>query len=241
MLTRRDGKINERETALIDKMVEELEIAKGVYAEIYDLFCHIKNKDWEETRSFFNFSHNNVEYFRHVLDYYEVSLEDVLERKAEAFHKRLGFEWMEAKYFGEEDEQQVKKARSDVFGHLSQIALSTKLAVSMIENVRDESQQLRIGTFITSNPVTHFQFVEFLQFAMDSKEIVVRNGKVFDRTDFLLMDLTIAKINYDPEDKFFSCSDELLKTSITGFTPIGARGVCTFGQMHDRLWPGLWL
>ncbi|WP_025524010.1 tellurite resistance TerB family protein [Vibrio parahaemolyticus] len=80
MMTRRDDSVDEREKAVVDKIAEQLEVLKGTYQDIFDLFCHIKNKDWEESALYFSSHLLNADHFKHLLDYFEVDLDDLLER-----------------------------------------------------------------------------------------------------------------------------------------------------------------
>lgn len=77
MMTRRDDSVDEREKAVVDKIAEQLEVLKGTYQDIYDLFCHIKNKDWEESALYFSSHLLNPEHFNHLLAYYEVDLNEL--------------------------------------------------------------------------------------------------------------------------------------------------------------------
>ncbi|MDW1627196.1 TerB family tellurite resistance protein [Vibrio sp. Y176] len=89
VMTRRDENVDERENAVVDKIAEQLEVLKGTYQDIFDLFCHIKNKDWEESSLYFSSHLLNPEYFRHLLDYYEVDFEGLLERTKNIRNKRV--------------------------------------------------------------------------------------------------------------------------------------------------------
>ncbi|ELX4139876.1 TerB family tellurite resistance protein [Vibrio vulnificus] len=89
MMTRRDDSIDEKEKAVVDKIAEQLEVLKGTYQDIYDLFCHIKNKDWEESSLYFSSHLLNSEYFKHLLDYYEVEHKSLLTSTAELRKDRL--------------------------------------------------------------------------------------------------------------------------------------------------------
>ena len=214
MLSRRDNTADEREAALINKLCEELEIPKGVYAEIYELFCHIINRDWDEAKSLFGLSPIYKEYFKHLLDYHEVSLEEVVENKTDALHKEMGFEWKEVKYRGNSLVETMRCSWYKPF------TWGTGLQ-------NKESSGSKDWKFLIAGPVTYSQFVRFLQFAVDSRDIRVQKDMVFSKKgylkpDELLMDLNKAKIDYDPENKSFSCNDALKDKPITGFTPIGA-------------------
>ncbi|EGR1976317.1 TerB family tellurite resistance protein [Vibrio parahaemolyticus O3:K56] len=89
MMTRRDDNVDEREKAVVDKIAEQLEVLKGTYQDIFDLFCHIKNKDWEESALYFSSHLLNPEHFRHLLDYYEIDFEDLLGRTKNIRNKRV--------------------------------------------------------------------------------------------------------------------------------------------------------
>ncbi|WP_105201531.1 tellurite resistance TerB family protein [Pseudoalteromonas sp. T1lg10] len=54
MMTRRDDSVDEREKSVVDKIAEQLEVLKGTYQDIFELFCHLKNKDWDESSVFFS-------------------------------------------------------------------------------------------------------------------------------------------------------------------------------------------
>ncbi|WP_155522528.1 TerB family tellurite resistance protein, partial [Salinivibrio sp. HTSP] len=71
MMTRRDDNIDEKEKAVVDKIAEQLEVLKGIYQDIFDFFCHIKNKDWEESSLYFSSHLLNSEYFKHLLHYFD--------------------------------------------------------------------------------------------------------------------------------------------------------------------------
>lgn len=83
MMTRRDDSVDDRETAVVDKIAEQLEVRKGVYHDIFYLFCHIKNKDWDESVLYFSYHLLNANYFSHILDYYEIKLDELIERTDE--------------------------------------------------------------------------------------------------------------------------------------------------------------
>ncbi|MCA0936655.1 TerB family tellurite resistance protein [Vibrio alginolyticus] len=78
MMTRRDDSVDEREKAVVDKIAEQLEVRKGTYQDIFDLFCHIKNKDWEESALYFYGDLLNPLHFKHLLDYYEVNHDELI-------------------------------------------------------------------------------------------------------------------------------------------------------------------
>lgn len=89
MMSRRDGNGCEREQAVIDKIAEQLEVLKGTYSDIYDLFCHIKNKNWDESALYFSSHLLNPEHFKHLLDYFEVDFDELMEKTGELRKHRL--------------------------------------------------------------------------------------------------------------------------------------------------------
>ncbi len=218
IMTRRDEEVSERETALIDKMCEELEIPKGGYAEIYDLFCHIKNRDWEETRSFSSLSPISVEYFRHLFDYYEVSLEEVLENKAEVLQKELGFEWVEVRYEHGDTLEEIEKEMQEEGGLGSWYWPFFRHYHAAGESAA--TPQAR--KYLIAGPVIYAQFIRFLQFAMDNREIRVLDRRVMNKKGEFFADLEMANIEYDQENRIFECRDDLKEKPVSGFTPLGA-------------------
>ncbi|OOF05541.1 tellurite resistance TerB family protein [Salinivibrio sp. MA607] len=89
MMTRRDDSVDEREKAVVDKVAQELEVLKGTYQDIFDLFCHIKNKDWDESSLYFSSHLLNPEHFNHLLDYFDVDMGDILERTSDLRKDRV--------------------------------------------------------------------------------------------------------------------------------------------------------
>ena len=80
MMTRRDGQLHEKETALVNAMADQLEILKGTQRDIFDLFCLIKNKNWIECSLYFDSYLLSSEHFQHLLDYHGVDLNDLLKQ-----------------------------------------------------------------------------------------------------------------------------------------------------------------
>ena len=89
MMTRRDGKVAEKEIAVVNKIAEQLEILKGTQNDIFDLFCHIKNRNWQESALYFDSCLLNPEHFKHLLDYNEISFDDLLEEYKDIRKTRL--------------------------------------------------------------------------------------------------------------------------------------------------------
>lgn len=89
MMTRRDDSIDDKEKAVVDKIAEQLEVLKGTYRDIFELFCHIKNKDWDESSVFFSSHLLNSTHFKHLLDYYEVDFDELMDRTSEIRKDKL--------------------------------------------------------------------------------------------------------------------------------------------------------
>ncbi|MGR5194781.1 TerB family tellurite resistance protein [Vibrio rotiferianus] len=89
MMTRRDDNTDEREKAVVDKIAEQLEVLKGTYQDIFDLFCHIKNKDWEDSALYFTSHLLSQSCFAHLLDYYGVDYDDLVSRTEKLRAKRV--------------------------------------------------------------------------------------------------------------------------------------------------------
>ena len=108
MLSMKNDTFHEQEKAVIDKMAEQLEVLVGTQKDIFELFCFIKNKDWRECSPYFNGHLLNSDHFEHLLDYYEINLENLLkdakiiqqERLLEKIlnHHICGIEWIPIQY-----------------------------------------------------------------------------------------------------------------------------------------------
>ncbi len=79
MMTRRDGKVEEKEIAVVNKIADQLEILKGTQQDIFDLFCHIKNRNWQESALYFSSHLLNPEHFKHLLAYHEIGFDELME------------------------------------------------------------------------------------------------------------------------------------------------------------------
>jgi uncharacterized tellurite resistance protein B-like protein len=78
MITRRDGKVHDKEMALVNAMASQLEILKGTQQDIFDLFCHIKNRNWQESTLYFSSHLLNPDHFKHLLAYHELDLDELM-------------------------------------------------------------------------------------------------------------------------------------------------------------------
>ncbi|HDY8101740.1 TPA: TerB family tellurite resistance protein [Vibrio vulnificus] len=89
MMIHRDDNVDEKEKLVVDKIAEQLEVLKGTYQDIFDLFCHIINKDWEESALYFSSHLLNPEHFKHLLDYYEIDFDELLAKTKSFRNKRI--------------------------------------------------------------------------------------------------------------------------------------------------------
>ena len=89
MLAMRDEQMDKKELEVIQLIAEQLEVLKGTYQDIFDLFCYIKNKDWQESALYFSSHLLNPEHFRHLLAYHEVDLDKLLQQTRNIQRNRL--------------------------------------------------------------------------------------------------------------------------------------------------------
>jgi uncharacterized tellurite resistance protein B-like protein len=89
MLAFYDAEFKAVESQVIDKLAENMGIMKGTKEDIEDLFCHIKNKNWNESALYFCSFLLEVNSFKHLLSYYEVDYDDLLQRTDSLRKKRL--------------------------------------------------------------------------------------------------------------------------------------------------------
>tara|TARA_R110002020_G_scaffold421310_4_gene630362 strand:- start:633 stop:1835 length:1203 start_codon:yes stop_codon:yes gene_type:complete len=89
MMTRRDGKVEDKEKAVVDKIADQLEILKGTQQDIFDLFCHIKNRNWQESALYFSSHLLNPDHFKHLLAYHEVEFDALMAETKMIRAKRL--------------------------------------------------------------------------------------------------------------------------------------------------------
>jgi uncharacterized tellurite resistance protein B-like protein len=88
-VTRRDGKVDEKETKVVNVIADKLEILKGTQKDIFDLFCHITHKNWEESSVYFSSHLLNPKHFKHLLDYHSVNFDDLMNETKALRDKRL--------------------------------------------------------------------------------------------------------------------------------------------------------
>ena len=173
----------DNELAVITSLADKLEVLKGTQQDIYDIFCLIRNKDWSECGLFFEYSMLNREYYNHLLEYYDIKIEEHLTNSIKMQQKRLhekfsiNLEWMNLKYPREAEFPKKKQITKDFVS----ISIDNGIAVS------------------------------FIQYLLDRKEIIVKGNKVYrvyDNSEELYVDLSHCAIDYSPVSRYFSVSCE---------------------------------
>ncbi|MGR5194783.1 TerB family tellurite resistance protein [Vibrio rotiferianus] len=89
MISYRDGEISEEEKEVIDELAFQFEVAKGIYQDIFDLFCYIKNRNWQDAVLYFSVHLLNPNYFCHIFKYYDVSLDEMSEVSTQVSKRRI--------------------------------------------------------------------------------------------------------------------------------------------------------
>ncbi|HAS8381564.1 TPA: TerB family tellurite resistance protein [Vibrio vulnificus] len=179
MMTRRDDNIDEKEKAVVDKIAEQLEVLKGTYQDIFDLFCHIKNKDWEESALYFSSHLLSFECFKHLVDYFELDFDSLQSLISEKRKTRLTEVLI----------RELKKVEMDVsWGELG--------------NLSSEYIQ------VTSRPIygyliTKSMLLSWFQMLIDRSLMSIRHGVIYFHEDEL-MTLIDSGLSYDPLSKSLS-------------------------------------
>ena len=184
MMTRRDGKVEDKEKAVVDKIADQLEILKGTQQDIFDLFCHIKNRNWQESSLYFSSHLLNPDHFKHLLAYHEIEFDALMAETAEIRSNRL---------------IEVLKQKVDVDA-LEWVPL-TYTNTNCMPDATDMTT-----TFIT-NIVTLDLILPFLQSKLDRKELRINADEVLlikDGIEKIYGSLTDLTLSYDKEiDAFF--------------------------------------
>ncbi|HDY7664573.1 TPA: TerB family tellurite resistance protein [Vibrio vulnificus] len=89
MISYRDGEISEEEREVIDELAFQFEVAKGIYQDIFDLFCYIKNRNWQDASMYLSIHLLNPNYFKHIFNYYDIELNVMLSEFDEISNKKL--------------------------------------------------------------------------------------------------------------------------------------------------------
>lgn len=184
MLTRRDGKVEDKEKAVVDKIADQLEILKGTQQDIFDLFCHIKNRNWQESALYFSSHLLNPEHFKHLLAYHEIEFDALMAETAEIRSNRL---------------IEVIKQKVGV-----ELLEWEPLVYCNSDNMPDATE---ITTTFISNIVTLDLILPFLQSKLDRKELRVNADEILlikDSGELAYGSLTDLTLSHDKEtDAFF--------------------------------------
>ncbi|MDN3402552.1 MULTISPECIES: biotin/lipoyl-containing protein [unclassified Pseudoalteromonas] len=62
----------------MNAIAHQLEILKGTQQDIFDLFCHIKNRNWQESALYFSSHLLNPDHFKHLLVYHKIEFEELI-------------------------------------------------------------------------------------------------------------------------------------------------------------------
>ncbi|MCA2450704.1 TerB family tellurite resistance protein [Vibrio alginolyticus] len=89
MMSYRDGDISVSEKNVIDEFARQFEVSKGTFRDIFDLFCYMKNKNWQESTLYFNADLLSIKLFGHILSYYEVNLDELSQRTQETYKRKI--------------------------------------------------------------------------------------------------------------------------------------------------------
>jgi len=152
VVSRRDGLAHDKKTNVINKMAEHLEIPVGLQIDIYHLFCYIENRDWPETAVYFDSFLLNVEYFKHLLAYYEVDYDELMASTAEmrqgrlleilAGKSKLDLQWEPVRYDCEKVLPKETSITTD-FMNVKQVLMNAEVIVPYLQS-RLNRGELRI-------------------------------------------------------------------------------------------------
>lgn len=185
MMTRRDGKVEDKEKAVVDKIADQLEILKGTQQDIFDLFCHIKNRNWQESALYFSCHLLNPDHFKHLLAYHEIEFDALMAETAEIRSNRL---------------IEVIKQKVDID------ALEWE-SLTYDDDTDCMPDATEVTTSFITNIVTLDLILPFLQSKLDRKELRVNADEVLlikDSVEQTYGSLTDLTLSYDKEtDAFF--------------------------------------
>ncbi|MDQ9090514.1 hypothetical protein RC083_02780 [Pseudoalteromonas haloplanktis] len=187
MMTRRDNQLHEKEMPLVNAMATQLEILKGTQQDIFDLFCHIKNRNWQESALYFSCHLLNPDHFKHLLDYHEIKFEELMAETAEIRRNRLI----------ELIKQKVNP------GALEWEALNYKK-----DNYNPEFE---ITTHFIPNLLTHELLLPFLQIKLERHELRILNDDIYivkNAEELLYANLSDLSLDYDSERDTLSVKAE---------------------------------
>jgi len=208
MMTRRDGKVEDKEKAVVDKIADQLEILKGTQQDIFDLFCHIKNRNWQESALYFSCHLLNPDHFKHLLAYHEIEFDALMAETAEIRSNRL---------------IEVIKQKVDID------ALEWELLVYRNNNCMPDATE--ITTTFIPNIVTLDLILPFLQSKLDRKELRINADEVLlikDGVELAYGSLTDLTLSHDKETDAFFVTPNLTEDSTFKVT---AKLLSDFGFM----------
>ncbi|ELA7195388.1 TerB family tellurite resistance protein [Vibrio parahaemolyticus] len=89
MISVRDGAISVSEKNIIDELALQFEVSKGLYSDIFDFFCHVRNKNWQDSALYFNTHLLQPKFFSHILKYYEVNFNELTQRSKKISKRKI--------------------------------------------------------------------------------------------------------------------------------------------------------
>ncbi|WP_421420095.1 hypothetical protein ACN9JF_19140 (plasmid) [Pseudoalteromonas lipolytica] len=194
MMTRRDNQVHEKEMPLVNAIATQLEILKGTQQDIFDLFCHIKNRNWKESALYFSSHLLNPDYFKHLLAYHEVEYEALMAETATIRSKRL-----------------TKLI-------VNKVTRACQLKWEPLNYCNAESlpKEKEITIDYAPNIFTYDLLVPFLQSKMDRGELRVSSDEIFityNSSEKLYGLLSDLHLEFDPEDNVFTVGKNYISGS----------------------------
>lgn len=187
MMTRRDNQVHEKEMPLVNAIAHQLEILKGTQQDIFDLFCHIKNRNWQESALYFSSHLLNPDYFKHLLAYHEVDFEELM---AETADIRKG--------------QLVEAIKNKI----NIDAMEWEALNYTKDNYEPESE---ITTNFIPNLLTHELLLPFLQIKLERHELRILNDDIYigkSAEETFYATLSDLSLEYDNERNVLSVKSE---------------------------------
>jgi len=187
MMTRRDNQVHEKEMPLVNAIAQQLEILKGTQQDIFDLFCHIKNRNWQESALYFSSHLLNPDHFKHLLVYHEVEFEELIAETAD-----------------------IRK------GQLVE-AIKNKINIDAMEwevlnYTKDNYEpEFEITTNFIPNLLTHELLLPFLQIKLERHELRISNDDIYivkSAEEILYATLLELSLEYDNERNVLSVKSE---------------------------------
>lgn len=190
MMTRRDGKVDDKEQAVVNKMAEQLEILKGTQKDIFDLFCFIKNKNWPETALYFKSHLLSTTHFQHLLDYHELTEADL---NLDILKTRL-------------EERLLADATQDIqWGEFSTAQCR-----------QGEYKKITTRPIKLSDVITYETMLPWLQRKLERQQIRITHGVVHlceESEDRVLFELQSTPYLYDAEQNILHLNSKTITTT----------------------------